>query len=116
MPEPSDSETATFLIEVWREACQHGELGDAAAAILPHLVRALPIAQLAVRELDLSRHAIETVAIAPGSDSGPSRSELRADELDAIVAWSPPVRSSGRARERYGAGCPGSCRPRSTAT
>jgi transcriptional regulator with GAF, ATPase, and Fis domain len=86
--EPSDIANAPLLTEVWREACQHGELADAAAAILPHLAAVLPIAQLAVRELDLSRHAIETVATVPGADPGPSRTELRADELDAILTWS----------------------------
>ncbi len=92
--------TAPFLTEVWKEACQH-ELAEAAARILPHLAGALPIAQLVVRELDLSRHAIETIAVAPSGEdaSSPARGELRADELDAILAW-----SRGGALERAGAG------------
>ncbi len=80
--------SAPFLTEVWKQACQHIELAEAASRIFPHLAQALPLAQLAVREVDLSRHAIETIAAAPAEcDASRSRDELRADELDAILAW-----------------------------
>jgi transcriptional regulator with GAF, ATPase, and Fis domain len=87
-----------FLIDVWKEACQHIDLAEAVARILPHLAEELPLAQLAVREVDLSRHAIETVASAP-TDAGPARTELRSDELDAVLAW---CRSSGLERASAG--------------
>jgi hydrogenase-4 transcriptional activator len=84
-PPPSNE---SFLIEVWKEAC-HIELGEAVARILPHVAAALPVRQIVVRELDVSRHAIETVAVAPAGAGAaePARNELRADELDAILAW-----------------------------
>ena len=66
------------------------ELADAVVRIFPHLRRELPLGLLAVRELDLARRAVETLAAAPRDDSEvatPSRSELSADELDAILAW-----------------------------
>src|SRR5215468_8685025 len=88
MARASTAATDSFLADIWREACQHIDLGEAAARIFPHLARELPVAQLAVRELDLARHAIETIAAAPDlADAGPSRDELRAGELDAILVW-----------------------------
>ncbi len=93
--------TAPFLTEVWREACQHIELAESAVRIFPHLAGALPVAQILVRELDLSRHAIETIAAAPAErETSPARDELRADELDAILAWS---RSGALERSASGA-------------
>src|SRR5688572_14577879 len=96
------SATPPFLIEVWREACQHIELGEAAARILPHLTDALPIGELLVREIDLSRHAIETIAVAPALGGAPAAAhgDLRADELDAILAW---CRGGGFERTNAGA-------------
>ncbi|MGH7286556.1 MAG: sigma-54-dependent Fis family transcriptional regulator, partial [Myxococcota bacterium] len=86
----SSIEHSPVLIEVWREACQHIELADAVVRIFPHLRSELPLGLLAVRELDLARRAVETLAAAPRDDdeiAAPSRSELSADELDAILAW-----------------------------
>ena len=78
-----------LLVQVWKEACQHIELADAVAGIFPRLGGALPLARLVVRELDLGRRAVETLAAAPseGEVGGHSRSEVGADQLDAILAW-----------------------------
>jgi len=108
---------APFLTEVWKQACQHIELADAAARILPHLAGALPLGQLVVRELEPARHAIETIAAAPAEpDATPARTELRADELEAILAWCRGGGSSAPRRARCGAGCPDCFRraPRAT--
>jgi hydrogenase-4 transcriptional activator len=102
MASPPPKTLTPFLIEVWKEACQHIELGEAAARILPHLTDALPIGELLVRELDLSRHAIETIAVAPALGGAPAAAhgDLRADELDAILAW---CRGGGFERTNAGA-------------
>jgi hydrogenase-4 transcriptional activator len=58
--------------------------------IFPRLGAALPVGVLAVRELDLARRTVETVATAPSEGdepAPPSHRELGADELDAILAW-----------------------------
>jgi transcriptional regulator with GAF, ATPase, and Fis domain len=79
-----------LLTEVWRAACQHLELADAALRVFPLLGAELPVGLLAVRELDLVRRTIETVASAPSAGdepAAPSHRELGADELDALLAW-----------------------------
>src|SRR5512134_1894567 len=77
----------SFLIEVWREACQHIELADAVARIFPILAERLPVARLAVREIELGRRTVETLASAPDEPAAASKSEVGAAELDAILAW-----------------------------
>jgi transcriptional regulator with GAF, ATPase, and Fis domain len=76
-----------FLAHVWREACQHIDLAEASLRIFPILAEQLPLARLAVRELDLERRTVETLATVPAEPSAASRSEVGADELDAILAW-----------------------------
>jgi len=79
-----------LLTEIWREACQHLELADAVLRIFPALGAQIPLGLLSVRELDLARRTVETLAAAPGdcdASTPASRSELGADELDAILAW-----------------------------
>ena len=84
------SDPEALLTEIWREACRHLELADAVLRIFPLLGAALPIGELAVRDLDLARRTIETLATAPAADpeSAPaSRRELGVDEIEAILAW-----------------------------
>ena len=76
-----------LLIEVWKETCQHLELAEAVLRLFPLLGARLPLARLAVRELELGRHTVETLAAAPSEGDDPSRDELGADELDAVLAW-----------------------------
>jgi len=85
--------------EIWKEACRHPELAEAVPRLFPRLGAALPLGVLAVRELDLARRSVETLAIAPsevedgaqasgrGGGARASRQELGADELDALLAW-----------------------------
>ncbi len=90
MPQERVPTTDSLLTLVWKEACQHVELAEAAERIARHLMRALPIGQLVVRELDLARLAIETAAAAPRGDTpsaARTRGELGAGELDTILAW-----------------------------
>jgi transcriptional regulator with GAF, ATPase, and Fis domain len=75
-----------LLTEIWREACQHLELSAAVLGIFPRLAALLPIGVLAVRELDLARRAVETLAVAPGEDEL-ARRDLGVDDLEAILAW-----------------------------
>jgi transcriptional regulator with GAF, ATPase, and Fis domain len=81
------TEPPPFLADVWREACQHIDLAEAALRIFPVLAGRLPLARLSVRELDLGRRTVETLATVPAEPAVASRSEVGADELDAILAW-----------------------------
>ncbi len=82
---------AALANEIWKDACQHLELADAVLPIFVRLGAQLPIGELVVRELDLPRRTLETIAVAPSAGdepAPPSHRELGADELDVILAWS----------------------------
>jgi hydrogenase-4 transcriptional activator len=80
---------APLLAEVWKEACRHLQLPEAVLRIFPLLGPALPLGVLAVRELDLARRSVETLAVAPGEGDEPpaARGERGPDELEALLAW-----------------------------
>jgi transcriptional regulator with GAF, ATPase, and Fis domain len=75
--------------EIWKEACRHPELAEAVPRLFPLLGAELPLGVLAVRELDLARRCVDTLALAPGPGDAVHvpRQELGADELDALLAW-----------------------------
>ena len=51
-----------LLLDVWREACRHIEIGQSVDRVAPILVRRLPLELLLVRRIDWSRGSVETVA------------------------------------------------------
>jgi transcriptional regulator with GAF, ATPase, and Fis domain len=79
----------TILSEVWKEACRHLELAEAVLRIFPLLGDALPLGALAVRELDLARRSVDTLALAPSEGDEPQapRGEHGPGELEALLAW-----------------------------
>ena len=81
------TDPSALLIEVWKETCQHLELAEAMQRLFPLLSAHLPLARLAVRELELGRRTVETLALAPSEGGEAARDELGADDLDMILAW-----------------------------
>lgn len=80
-----------LLLDVWREACRHIEIGESCATIASLLQPHLPIGQLLVRRFDWERGCVETVAAGlAGFASGLSdvRSECSEEQRRAVVAWS----------------------------
>jgi transcriptional regulator with GAF, ATPase, and Fis domain len=78
------------LLDVWREVGRHLEIGESVALMAPLLVRRLPVEQVLVRYLDLSRSWVETVARGPGRTEAaalPLRSECSREEMDRILVW-----------------------------
>lgn len=78
------------LLEVWREACRHIEIGDSVSLNAPVLFRRLPVDLVIVRRLDFERHGVETVAAGlcrPGTAPQQSRTECPPDEFERIVTW-----------------------------
>jgi transcriptional regulator with GAF, ATPase, and Fis domain len=81
---------AALLLDVWREACQHIEIGESLERIAPLLARRMPLDWILVRRIDAARASVETAAAAacrPGPLPETSRNELEASELEALVAW-----------------------------
>jgi transcriptional regulator with GAF, ATPase, and Fis domain len=59
-----------LLLEVWREACRHTDIGQSTGIITGLLRAHMPVAQVLVRRVDQERHAIETVAVGLPEASG----------------------------------------------
>ena len=78
-----------LLLDVWREACQHIEIGQSADTIARLLLARMPLARLLVRRIDAERSHVETVAVGPGGDEfdDPVRTECPPDEMKRLVAW-----------------------------
>jgi len=77
------------LLEVWREACQHIEIGESAARVLPLLRRQMAVVAISVRLIDTKRGGLDPVAtVATGGGSTlEARTECTAEELTALLNW-----------------------------
>src|SRR5262245_64188387 len=85
------------LLDAWREAGRHLEIGDALAQVAPQLARRLPLDLVLVRRLDVARACLETLAAHACRGAPPPeapRSELEPAELAAVLSWC----SQGRVR------------------
>jgi len=76
-------------MEVWREACCHLDITDAAERIGGVLARRLPVAQILVRGLRLKQRAIETIAtgFAHAEDSASRIEQLNSAQLERLITW-----------------------------
>ncbi len=88
-----------ILLEVWREACRHIEIGESTLTIARLLSRQLPLAQIIVRRLDRETTSIATVAAAPVDAGVPikeNRREFTSQEFGRLQTWA----NSGRLLRR----------------
>ena len=79
----------TLLLGVWREACQHIEIGESAARIMPLVNRRLPIDLLLVRRIDLRRSCVDTVGtgMADAAPPAQTRTPCSPEQLERLLAW-----------------------------
>src|SRR5262245_4207787 len=92
-----------ILLDVWREACRHIEISDAADLITPLIVRQLPLDQLILRTVDLERGAVDTMPPTSPDHRRPAlrlRTECNADSIDRLLQW---CRRGGIARDKAAA-------------
>jgi hydrogenase-4 transcriptional activator len=78
------------LLDVWREACRHTEIGESTETIAAILRRQMPLAHVLVRQVDRQRGCVETLAVGPagnGTGLSEARTECPAAEIDALLAW-----------------------------
>ena len=80
----------SLLLQVWREACQHTQIGDSAPRLALLLAKHSPIDFLLVRRIDLERSSLETVGVGscasrPATLAG--RTPLKAEDLEHLLAW-----------------------------
>jgi transcriptional regulator with GAF, ATPase, and Fis domain len=79
-----------LLLDVWREACVHIEIGESVALGAPILFRRLPVDLVLVRRLEVERQVVETVAAGlcrPGPVPQETRSECTAGQFEDLLAW-----------------------------
>jgi transcriptional regulator with GAF, ATPase, and Fis domain len=79
-----------LLLDLWREACRHIEIGQSLERTAPILLRSLPLDAIAVRRIDLARACVETVASVQcrsGAAARAARSELSTPELQNLLSW-----------------------------
>jgi transcriptional regulator with GAF, ATPase, and Fis domain len=80
----------SFMLDVWREACRHIRITESAAAIVALVAREMPLDQILVRRVDVSRSCLETVAVAwakPGPPMDEVRTEVAPADLQKLLAW-----------------------------
>lgn len=100
----------TLLLDIWREACRHIEIGEAVDRMAPLLAKRLPIEWILVRKLDLAHGVVETVAagacrsILPPSHG---KAQIDAAQLESLAAWCRAGQIAGDAAEALSARLPG---------
>jgi hydrogenase-4 transcriptional activator len=83
-------EDMQLLLDVWREACRHIEVGELVARIAPRLAQRIPFEHLFVRRIEPARLRIDTLATGtrdPRAMQLRARSECTAAEMEAVLAW-----------------------------
>jgi transcriptional regulator with GAF, ATPase, and Fis domain len=79
-----------LLLSVWREACRHIEIQESTETIARMLHRHMPVSEVIVRELDVERSRLETVAVAlsgRGETPRASSVDLPPAELRRLLSW-----------------------------
>jgi transcriptional regulator with GAF, ATPase, and Fis domain len=79
-----------ILLDVWREACRHIEIGEFVNRIAPRLAQRLPIELLLVRRVELERGRLETLATGAkdaGSSLPRARTECSPNEMNQVLRW-----------------------------
>jgi len=80
-----------LLLDVWREACRHIEIGEFVARIAPRLSQRIPFQLLAVRRVEMERLRLETLATGVGAQSHGglprARTECSPHELEQVLNW-----------------------------
>src|SRR5262245_49067435 len=79
-----------LLLAVWREACRHTDIAESTTSITRLLGRRMPIDAVVVRELDVRRSRLETVAVsamvsATALDVGPV--DCAPARVTPFLAW-----------------------------
>jgi transcriptional regulator with GAF, ATPase, and Fis domain len=78
-----------LLLDVWREACRHIEIGETAGTIFPMLSEHVPLRQLVVLRLDAEHHRVSPAALAPALPAVDWRGAqgLFERDLQKLKAW-----------------------------
>lgn len=78
------------LLDVWREACRHIEIGESTSTIAEKLSKHMPLEQVIVRRIDDVRPSVETVALwsaSPEVGVPNARTDCTDSEIRALREW-----------------------------
>lgn len=81
---------APLLLNVWREACRHIEIGEAVATAAPELFQRLPINLVLIRRFDRERRSLETIAVGhcrPSPTPQARKHEFAEGHFEQLLAW-----------------------------
>lgn len=79
-----------LLLHVWKEACRHIEIQEAATNIAAMLAQQMPLAAILVRRFDPAHHALVTAARAEIDDDLPplaTTTQLGPTQYKKLLAW-----------------------------
>ena len=79
-----------LLLDVWREACRHIEIGESVERIAQLLPQRIPAEVLIVRKLELDRQRLETIAVGVCRDARApkrSRTSLPPGSIPELLGW-----------------------------
>src|SRR5438132_670956 len=80
----------SMLLDVWREACRHIEIGECTGLIAPLLAEHLPADLVLVRRIDLYRGCIETAAAGASTRAAAParlRDDVTPDQMEQLLTW-----------------------------
>jgi hydrogenase-4 transcriptional activator len=77
-----------LLLDVWREACRHIDIRESAATLGEMLGEHFPLEFLSVLRFDAAAKAVESVAIAPGTNSPAAPATCTAAQWRKLSSWS----------------------------
>lgn len=86
----ASSKSNPLILNVWREACRHIEIGDFTSLVAPLLIGHVPFQTLLIRRIEIQRSALETVGVGAAGGSTPPahrRDELTSERMDDVLAW-----------------------------
>jgi transcriptional regulator with GAF, ATPase, and Fis domain len=93
----------TVMLDVWREACRHIDIGEAAANFAQILGSHMPLASIVIRRLDPQHHCVKTVAIGGKSVTQPEPSpttDCSRAQWKRLTAWAAQTGVVRRGRRR----------------
>ncbi len=80
----------SLLLDVWRETGLHSEIQEAVSRIAPLLAQHTPLQLLLVRQIDVQRSCVDTIAAGTANQAPPpklTRTLCTAAEMENLLAW-----------------------------
>jgi transcriptional regulator with GAF, ATPase, and Fis domain len=96
----------TVMLDVWREACRHIDIGEATTNFAQILASRLPLASIIIRRLDPQHNSLKTVAVGGQAlpPLAPTITECSPAQMKRLTAWAARTGVVRRGRKQSLAG------------